>query len=662
MKSRITKTFILLLLSSMAVYSNTETDILDIQKTAARVPRSKSKNPYVLAIYLTEKYEDDASKSSAISYWISNNIKYDYKRYKKHRLQLYNSEKVLKKRKAVCEEYSNLYIDMCESVGIKALEVTGYTRGFDFLENDTIYGSAHLWNISLINDEWQLNDHTFAAGAILFRNQPLKRYTLGLVGIPYKPKQYFKKQYDNTWINVNPNRMIQTHFPSLSMFQLLQNPITVSDFSQKTTIKESMPISDNLLINNYVAMPFQIRMIYSAQQVIETNRLNSKIAGYHYFLCVDDYLKKHYNFTTKSFNTSVDDLLPINKYAFFADSLFNLSKTEIDANYRQKQRQSQHMRNELKTNNKAFIDVLQKRIKDNQKNINTSTKLQKKSKQIKKYYKIQNKKIVSQKPAKATKRTSSSKNTDNEKTYVFLSKLDSIQNKVVKAQLTKIDSLNAFYTAENIAQNVLSEQSSTAIYETLLRKLKVMENLCAGGIPPMFHKFSLFYLYKRELTNDVHYLDSLKKQHVDKMMPQLLENQKLFFELTKQYTKSTTESIKYLNAIKKNSTVQYNVDNHYLEIIAEYKSNLSKFTKYSEVYVTPQKDLVKNLKSQNKTIAKKISRLKKENKKENYRYMLYDEYLKDNRRHEKKIVKSFQNHFKKYKKRIDKSLEDNQKI
>jgi hypothetical protein len=40
-------------------------DTLDIQKTISRVPHSKSKNPDMLALYLTAKYEDDASKSYA---------------------------------------------------------------------------------------------------------------------------------------------------------------------------------------------------------------------------------------------------------------------------------------------------------------------------------------------------------------------------------------------------------------------------------------------------------------------------------------------------------------------------------------------------------------------------------------------------------------------
>jgi len=659
MKSRIKIVFIMLLLSNMVVLA--EIDTLEIHKTVSRVPRSKSKNQYVLANYLTKKYEDNESKSYAISNWIANNIKYDYKGYINHRTQQYSSEKVLKKRKALCGEYSNLYKDMCESVEIQAITISGYTKGLDFLAKDTIYISDHSWNISLINDELQLTDHTFASGAIQPRKQLLKNYTLGLVGIPYKPKYYFKQQFNPDWINVVPNKMILTHFPDLSMFQLLQNPVTVYDFSQEITIEESMPISDNLSIKNYIEMPFQIKMIYSAQKVKETNQLNNKMAGYYYFMCVDYFFKNHYNSTTKTFDTSVDELLQINKYAFFADSLLKLTLIDNDANYQQKKLQNQQMRNVLKTNNKAFIDTLQKRIRKNKENINISDKIQKKSKQIENYCKIQNNKFLSLKPLEATKRPTSSKYTDDEKTNVFLSKLDSIQNKVIFAQLSKIDSLNAFYTDEKIAQNILTEQLSTATYPIILKGLKKMEKQNALGIPLMIHKYS-FYLDKDDFINAVNSLDSLKMQYVDNMMPQLQENQNLFFEQIKQYTKSTTETINLLKTIKKKSTVQYNVDNYYIEIIAEYKSNLSEFAKYSDVYKTSQKDLVKNLKSQNKKIEKIISRLKNESKKENYRYKLYDDNLKNNRIREKNRVILFQNSLKKYRTEIEKGLKNNQKI
>ncbi|MCL2131796.1 MAG: hypothetical protein FWH36_05010 [Lentimicrobiaceae bacterium] len=656
MKNRIKTVVLLLLLSNMAVYAQTETDMLDIQKNTVRVPHSKSKKPDVLADYLTAKYEDDSSKSYAISHWIAHRIKYDCKGYINHRTELYNSEKVLKKRKALCEEYANLYKEMCESVGIQALVVTGYAKVFDFSANDTVYSSNHAWNISLINGKRQLADHTYASGKILPRKQLLKRYTLGLLGISYKPKFYFKQQYDPNWIAVNPKRMIRSHFPDLQLFQLLQNPVSVSEFSRDTIFDELLPIVENPLIDNYIAMPFQKKMIYSVQKGKETNPFNNRMLGYQYFMLVDDLFKTRYNPKTKSFNLSVDELFQMKNYAFLSDSLLKLARKDNDANYQQKQRQNQQMRNELKINNKTLADSLQKRIKQNRINIKTSVRLQKKSQKMLKYFERQRAVFLSRKPLEATKRPIFPQ-AEEDKILELLSQLDSIQNKVVPAQLSQIDSLNAIYTTDNIVQNVLTEQQPKAVYPVLSAELKTMEKRYALGIPFLIHKYP-HYIEKQDFANEIHSLDSLKKQHTDKMMSQLRKNQNSFSEQTKLHAKSTKECLNLLKSIKIMSHEQHNEDAYFAKIIAEYVDNLPKFEKYAEMYRTSQKELANNLKSQNKKIEKILSRLKKEHKTENYRYRLYAAYRKNYRTGENIRIKSIQKRLNKYRTAIEKNALD----
>jgi len=621
----------------------------------SHVPRSKSKNPYLLANYLTAKYDDNASKSYAISYWIAHNIKYDYKGFKNNRTQSYSMEKALKKRKALCEEYSDLYREMCEFIGIQAFTVGGYTKDFDFLENDTVYNSNHAWNITLINDNWQLSDHTFAAGKLALRRQPLKHFRYRLFGIYYKPKFYFKQEYDPNWIDVNPSCMIQSHFPELQMFQLLQNPVSVYEFSQEETTERLLFIEENHLINNYIDMPFRIKRVSTIHNVKEVNPFNNKAAGYQHYMLIDDLHKIHYNLETKTLDLPLNELLYLKTHVFLSDSLLKEAQKDNEVNYQQKKLLNQQMRKDLKVNNKELIYELQQGIKQNKENIKTSIRLQKNSKNIVKYCKQQNKKFKSTKPLETVKRSTSSKESETDKIEKLLSQLDSIQNNVIPTKLSQIDSLNVFYTHDYITQIALVNQALTKEYPALLTDLKKMEKQFAFGIPFRIHKHS-YYLEKNDITSEVCFFNILKKQYIDTMMNQLRENQDVFLKQTKQYTQSTRASLNLLKSIKKTSTEQQNEDIFHAKIIIEYLDNLSKFKEYSSVYKTSQKELVRNMKVQNRKMTRIISRLKKESKTENFRHYLYNDHLKSRHLKDNIRIKTIQTQLKKYQTEIEKGL------
>jgi hypothetical protein len=177
----------------------------------------------------------------------------------------------------------------------------------------------------------------------------------------------------------------------------------------------------------------------------------------------------------------------------------------------------------------------------------------------------------------------------------------------------------------------------------------------------MIHKHS-YYLEKEDFAKEISLLDSLKKQHIDEMMPQLRANQNAFFRLTKQYTQSTRACLTLLKSIKRTSIEQHDEDRFYAQIIVEYVNNVPKFKNYSEVYPTSQKELARSLRIQNKKIEKIRSRLKKESKTENYRYQLYDDFLKGRRVGDNIRVKSIQNQLNKYKIAVDKGIKRKQQI
>ena len=119
--------------------NNRKLDTLGIYKKAVQVPKSVALDVSSLTNYLTEGYESDAEKVLAISYWISKNIKYNYKAFKDRVILSNSSAVVLKKGKALCSEYATLFKEMCAVVGVEAEVVRGYTQGFDFFETISMF-------------------------------------------------------------------------------------------------------------------------------------------------------------------------------------------------------------------------------------------------------------------------------------------------------------------------------------------------------------------------------------------------------------------------------------------------------------------------------------------------------------------------------------------
>ena len=102
----------------------------------------------------------------------------------------YDVEKLLKKRKAVCQGYSNVFSFLCNQSGIRSFVVTGYAlKKVDSL--------GHAWNMVNINKQWYLIDVT---GGMRFFLDP-------------------------------PEEFIIHHLPSYRQNTLLQRPLTWQEWN-----------------------------------------------------------------------------------------------------------------------------------------------------------------------------------------------------------------------------------------------------------------------------------------------------------------------------------------------------------------------------------------------------------------------------------------------
>jgi transglutaminase/protease-like cytokinesis protein 3 len=143
------------------------TSIFAQNKCKTKVSYFASRNPEKLALKLTSHLNDDAEKVEAIHCWITHHIKYDVKKIGNYDYSRISTETILKKRKAICMGYTDLFNELCKHAGIISTEVPGYTKGLHTDLNDHFYIDEHIWNAVYINNEWKYIDNTWDAGYVI---------------------------------------------------------------------------------------------------------------------------------------------------------------------------------------------------------------------------------------------------------------------------------------------------------------------------------------------------------------------------------------------------------------------------------------------------------------------------------------------------------------
>ena len=154
---------------------------------------------------------DNEEKVHAIARYITENIKYGNRA--KSPLNTINSGE------GVCQDYSELFIALCDIAGIENIYVTG--DGRTSVSDIGFFNSNHSWNLVKINDNYQIFDLTWAAGAVNNDNK-------------------FIKDFNPYYFNTPPELFIRNHFPDDEKWQLLSNPVTKNEYINQPTYDQSI--------------------------------------------------------------------------------------------------------------------------------------------------------------------------------------------------------------------------------------------------------------------------------------------------------------------------------------------------------------------------------------------------------------------------------------
>ncbi|MES2411420.1 MAG: transglutaminase domain-containing protein [Bacteroidota bacterium] len=247
------------------------------------IPENLTATTSGIADYINSNFTSQDEKVRAIYHWITSDISYDVPNmYEPNNLDSPEVKiaKTLKTRKGVCIHYAEVFKEIANKVGVKSFIVAGYTKQFN-----EVAAISHAWNVSQIDGKWFLFDATWGAGFV-------------------EGKKYTKKQ-NNAYFKRSPDRMIVNHMPFDFLWQLLQEPLTNSEFisGKPDTAKPKMNFDYNAEIEKYEKLS-DADKAFEASKRIEKSGLSNKLITEYYNL-------KKKEFTVITQNKSVEKLIAI---------------------------------------------------------------------------------------------------------------------------------------------------------------------------------------------------------------------------------------------------------------------------------------------------------------------------------------------------------------
>lgn len=213
--TRIPLIALLFLLWTNIAFSQTES----IQKLVEQTNKLNL-NINELKEFAESHISDDYELAQFFYYWIGDNITYDAYIFEKFLDGISDEEysrtqdvfQVFKRKMAICGGYTQLYNWFLNEVGIESVKVRGYIRHVKnpYAQYQSQHKYNHAWNAVKIDNKWILVDPTWS--------------TINKTG----SKEFY--------FDMHPEMAINSHFPREEKWQLLEEPMTISEFKNSNYV------------------------------------------------------------------------------------------------------------------------------------------------------------------------------------------------------------------------------------------------------------------------------------------------------------------------------------------------------------------------------------------------------------------------------------------
>ena len=142
--------------------------------------------------------------------WICKNIEYDYKSFIEGKFINCSPDYVFKKGKTVCSGFARLYKDISSFLELNVQCVKCFAKGYGYEPGIKLTKLNHEYNLIEINNTWYPIDLTWGSGHLEGKE--------------------FIKDFNDYFFCINPELLIQTHFPENEKYQLTQKIYTFKEF------------------------------------------------------------------------------------------------------------------------------------------------------------------------------------------------------------------------------------------------------------------------------------------------------------------------------------------------------------------------------------------------------------------------------------------------
>lgn len=631
-------------------------DTAEIYHNSRHVAFFQTRNVEKLSTALAKSCSNDEEVVLSYAYWICKNLKYDYAEYEKRPAESKSIKKILRSKKALSDGYTKLFVEMCNTQRIPAIYVPGYTKDYDFVSGDTLYRAEYAWALVKLGDEWNIMDLTAASSKVTAYVSPVSKFLWTLFKIPYSSHLVSVRDYDPSYLYVNPVEHAKRHLAAVDMFQLLRYPIPITSYLYGDSVLNSYLANypdiqkNSMAVDEFSEKTLLERNQYFADKSLDTNPFTQFTKALYYYY----YVKMFFNANYIEEKGKVFAPLEESKKAYLmsqvADSLFAIASQNNMAEQNSKFARSESWKKSLIESNKALSVKLSTQTKVNTQQIRDIEKVNSSIKKIESYIMKYKGKYVLRDIIDLPKPMAQNKDLLDE-AKAKIQQVEDISEEI--AELTK--NYNSLMLKKSDMDSVFKQQTNASnMCNEELASLSRYIDRKGSNLSLVY--YSDKYVFKKDYFDAFSMVDTINEKYTDPMIGLISERVPQINDWIQKYVNKYIEAFTLLKEAKVMLTNDYGEDDMYEKLALELTNSLGKIESQLEDVVNFNMSVIDCLNADVVGYKDIVKMLQDDNSLESYRHKEYMDYRKSLRQAENDKIKYYQETLKNYQKLISKAV------